>query len=58
MMEAQAHLGAALSQSIAEDDPIIMGHVRDAKATLCAALYERCSICRDNHGSEVRHACE
>ena len=28
--EARAHLGAALAQTIENDDPIIMGHVRSA----------------------------
>lgn len=58
MVEAQAHLGAAMSQSIDEDDQIIMGHVRDARATLCAALYEQCSVCLGRHGTEVIHVCE
>lgn len=37
-LEILAHLGAAISQSIPEDDQIIMQHVRDAKTLAEAAL--------------------
>ena len=30
IIEIRGHLGAAVAQSIPEDDQIIMGHVRDA----------------------------
>lgn len=35
--EAMSHLGAAIMQSVPEDDQLIMGHVRDAHALLSAA---------------------
>jgi hypothetical protein len=40
ILEAYAHIGAALVQSIPTDDQIIAGHIRDAHAELKAALQE------------------
>jgi hypothetical protein len=36
LLEIIGHLGAALIQSVPEDDQIIMGHVRDAHTLACA----------------------
>ena len=38
ILDAWAHLACALSQSIPSDDPIIIGHMRDAATILQTLL--------------------
>lgn len=38
LRDARSHLEAALMQSIPSDDPIILGHIRDASAELLRTI--------------------
>lgn len=47
--EAMGHLGAALMQTIAQDDQIIMDHVREAHKLVQAAYRAQQQQQRDEH---------